>query len=181
MAKNIWRTRGGGVGLENVRLSDESAEVAVVVAGYIGLKMSERSNCDDCQCSPLIRFTAREETQVKNFSIPPVAWMNGIMIFFQFWQLVEIDDTEHIDIFQGLIESQHPFECNECDYKAARSHHLKTHKLTHMREKKFVCGYCPKKCTTRSALIVHVSTTPYTFQQPRQQQLMRQVISTIIF
>ena len=53
---------GGGVGLENVRLSDESAEVAVVVAGYIGLKMSERSNCDDCQCS-LIRFTAREETQ----------------------------------------------------------------------------------------------------------------------
>ena len=37
--------------LENIRLSDESAEVAVVVAGYIGLKMSERSNCDDCQCS----------------------------------------------------------------------------------------------------------------------------------
>ena len=70
--------------------------------------------------------------------------MNGIMIFFQFWQLVEIDDsddTEHIDIFQRLIESQHPFECKECEYKAARSHHLKTHKLTHMREKKFVWNY----------------------------------------
>ena len=61
MAKNIWRTRGGGVGLENVRLSDESAEVAVVVAGYIGLKMSERSNCDDCQCSLTSKEVVYEE------------------------------------------------------------------------------------------------------------------------
>lgn len=51
-----------------------------------------------------------------------------------------------------------PFQCDQCDYSAARSCHLKDHMLTHSNEKPFQCDQCDYSCVTKSALKLHIRT-----------------------